>query len=426
MNSKKIEFDITRKIKVGDSPFKYVIYAHKYSADILIEDLISNKSILTNAYNLDTYLRISNCSIPWKPSFNGRYIEIDHGNVCEFMPLYSDKDRFAVLTFRIEKNIMPNIRTLSVEIPEHAKHLLKYENLHLGQRIPMVDNSIPDNIPENEQQELFQKSYNYLYKNIKEFEIENFKLELVESETYLVDENFNLIKLPKITCRVPLFQLFAILIPRLSIESPYYDSTKKAKRYYEFDRLFMKIDNKFYRFPYGNMATNDKPCLGSVARYLNSEDSIEDMMYAYLVTKEFNGDYVPNLKFNKSIQTTLNIEEIRKKVSEDNFEISFIDALFYLSQCNSIDEINKNIFLFTPNVPKEIIEIEEMERASKDTDPENNTIVIGTAATTTTYEYINTTHTEFVVPINTSTHLEIPADQTRVIHITNEELRGEE
>ena len=356
MNSvqKKIELNITKKVEVKNSPFRIIIYVHKNDCSILIEDVLSGKSILTSSYNIKDYLQIKCESTPWKETFNKMYIKINDGRLYSFTPLYHEDNRFALLTFKINKLTAPKIRTKIVNIPEIYTDIRK---LH-GTTIKMIDNTIPDILSEIEQQQFIEKSYNYLYKNIKEFETENFKLELVDNnDEFIVDENFNFIKRPIITCRLPLFKIYTIL-ERITKESE-----KNGETLYNYDcvNIFMRINNKFYRFPYGNVSSDsDRPCLGSSTNWTNKEDEyIQDIVYAHLVTSEFNGDYCPQLKFDNNIQTTLDIDLIREKVNNNQFDISFIDALFYLSQCKSIEEINKNIFIFTVNVPKEILEFEK-------------------------------------------------------------------
>jgi len=62
------------------------------------------------------------------------------------------------------------------------------------------------------------------------------------------------------------------------------------------------------------------------------------------------------IKFNNNIQTTLDIDWINDKISKDDFELSYIDVLYYLSNCKKIEDINFKLFLLSPNVPEEIQE----------------------------------------------------------------------
>jgi hypothetical protein len=57
------------------------------------------------------------------------------------------------------------------------------------------------------------------------------------------------------------------------------------------------------------------------------------------------------INFDNTVQISLDIEYVREKISRDDFSISFIDVLLYLSSCKDPSDVNLNLFLQSPNVP---------------------------------------------------------------------------
>jgi hypothetical protein len=115
----------------------------------------------------------------------------------------------------------------------------------------------------------------------------------------------------------------------------------------------MKINNTFYRFPYGNIYQNDQMCFGinSMQQMEEEPPSIGDVCYSHIITSNFNGDFSPMINFDNTIPISLDIDQIREKISKDDFSISFIDSLLYLSSCQDPKDINLKLFLQSPNVP---------------------------------------------------------------------------
>jgi len=335
---KSVTYNITKKVRVENSPFKIGIYVFKDRNRILIEDLETGKAIETDSYSIGDYIQLGEAETDWERSFDNTYIRFHEGHPEYFMHHYPEQNRYANLTINIIKKTCPFFRTKEVTNPT-TNHL----DL-------MIDHEITPEKTED-------KTYNYLFKNVKNFEVANFKLEMIESEqTIFVNEDYTCLKIPQITCRVPLFQLFSILRPKINL----YKYEQKVHFDYRHSLTIMKIDNEFYRFPYGNTSDIDQMCLGDyiVPQKNIQPDSIQDLSYAQIVTTIFNGDYNPHVKFNNQIQTTFDIGWIREKINKDDFEVSFMDVLFYLSQCKTLEEVNKKLFILTPNVPKQILEFE--------------------------------------------------------------------
>ena len=335
---KNITYNITKKVRVENSPFKIGIYVFKDRNRILIEDLETGKAVESDSYSINNYIKLGKTETDWERSFDNTYIRFHEGRPEYFMSHYPEQNRYANLTIDIVKKMCPFFTNKEVMNPT------------TNRRVIMIDNEIT---PEKKEE----KTYNFIFKNVKEFEVPNFKLEMVESErTSFVNEDFTPLKIPQITCRVPLFQVFSILKPKIHI----YEYEQKAYFDYQHNLTVTKMDNKFYRFPYGNTSDSDQMCLGgySVPRKNTQPDSIQDLSYAQIITTVFNGDYNPHVKFNNQIVTTFDIDWIREKINKDDFEVSFMDVLFYISQCETLEEVNKKLFILTPNIPKPILEFE--------------------------------------------------------------------
>jgi hypothetical protein len=335
---KNITYNITKKVRVDTSPFKIAIYVFKDRNRILIEDLETGKAVETNSYSINDYIKLGKTETDWERSFDNTYIRYHEGKPEYFMSHYPESNRYANLTIDIVKKMCPLFTNKEVMNPT------------TNRRVTMIDNEIT---PEKKEE----KTYNFIFKNVKDFEVPNFKLEMVESErTSFVNEDFTPLKIPQITCRVPIFQVFSILRPKIHI----YEYEQKAYFDYKHNLTVMKMDNKFYRFPYGNTSDSDQLCLGgySVPRKNTQPDSIQDLSYAQIITTVFNGDYNPHVKFNNQIVTTFDINWIREKINKDDFEVSFMDVLFYISQCETLEEVNKKLFILSPNIPKPILEFE--------------------------------------------------------------------
>ena len=335
-----ISYNIVKKVRVENSPFKIAIYIYKNQNKILVENLETGRCVEADSHTVNSYLKIQDIETAWKRSFDHSYVRYSKNNPEYFMPLYQETNRFATLRFKIVSRCAPQFRTIRVPHPTDS-----------NRTVQQVDNT------EVESTVSPLKPYNVLFKNIKDFETENFKLEMEDDDYYnICDENFEKLKTPYIECRVPLFQIYATLSPKIDLNHYY----SNGHFNYEQSLTVTKINDKFYRFPYGNTKDTDNVCLGSqnLGQY-KQPDSIQEVAYLYMVATHYNGDYTPHLKFNNDIPTTLDIDWIREKVNKNEFEFSFVDALFYLSQCETVEEVNLNMFILTPNIPEEIMDFEK-------------------------------------------------------------------
>lgn len=165
------------------------------------------------------------------------------------------------------------------------------------------------------------------------FETKRFKLMRSENSTI------------KIEATLPLFQVYSIF---------------KNNEQIGIQQVLtcMKWKNSFFRYPYGNSNTNDCLCYGdSIHKFTLKND-----IYAYylkLLIPPSNNDYAFHLRYGNEIPSSLEINQIREKINNNDFKVSLIDMLYYLSQCETIQDINLDVFLLTPNIPEEILEYEK-------------------------------------------------------------------
>ncbi len=326
---KTIDIDIIKSKYVKKSPFKFIIYVLEDSTNIIIENAQKGKAIITDAHHIQNIIRLSDIKTNWIKSFDDSFIKFNNDRIYYFMPLFPEDVRFVTLTSIINSTMLPNFKIVRKTHPE------------LGLQVAVIDNSSED----------YKSTYNYLFKNIKEFETDNFKLRFKDSIkneiNKIYDENFIPIKEIEITYTVPILKLYMILSPMFSSQRYDFNNTL----------IVMRYKNKFYRFPYGNVNNGDWLCFGRENTELKKQSiSIANFCYYQIITTIFNGDYSPLIKFNNKIQTTLDIDWINNKISKNDFELSYVDVLYYLSNCKKIEDINFQLFLLSPNVPKEILE----------------------------------------------------------------------
>ena len=320
-----IKINALKQIHVKDSPFDIIVYILKDSENILIEDQKTGKSILIHSSYINEYLKIANNETNWIKSFNGVYTKYKSPSLFHFMPINQSKEKYVTLSFQINKMFAPRIKT-------------QYSTEHKCHIVLEVDETDPE----------YQRTHKYLYKNIKDFKTKNFEITMIDYETAAVKfNNSEPMKLPIIICKLPIFEIF------MCVQTPENSKTIGI------DQIFIKIENEFYRFPYGNSSSSDKLCLGEYIKHSSIKENvqIQDFLYTRLISSPFNGDYIAHIRHNNDVQTSLDLEDIKTKINNDDFNISFIDMIYYLSQCKSIKDINKKIFLLTPNIPDGLEEI---------------------------------------------------------------------
>lgn len=141
---------------------------------------------------------------------------------------------------------------------------------------------------------------------------------------------------------------------------------------FSLNKIFMQIDGKFYRFPYGNVNSSDNICLGNSKRDFKRLDQI----YPGIITSEFNTDYGFNVKPHKlkdegriernrgevnssSLHVitvpTFDLDHINMQIQLKNFNrIGFIDYMYFLSNLETLDDSSIfESFLKVPKMPWE-------------------------------------------------------------------------
>jgi hypothetical protein len=132
---------------------------------------------------------------------------------------------------------------------------------------------------------------------------------------------------------------------------PLWAMVKKEVSGYALEKMYIKVDDEFYRFPYGNINSTDGVCLGggNTKRFTNPHQ-----MWVNFVTTPFNTDYAFNLRTNR-IQDlrrfrnqenshlvsipSFNLEEISIRLSTKKYDhISFLDGIYYLSNIKDFEE----------------------------------------------------------------------------------------
>ncbi len=332
-----VDIDILEHVEVKHSPFELIIYSFKDNEKILIENCEHQTAFVGSHDRINEYISYCSPQIDWTPFIGGSYIKFEGESFIQsFFPLYKEENRFANLVFECDRHMYPKFNTRSLTDNELTRFKEKYENIKLNLQTTEVGTVINDDSP---------LAYKNLCKNIRPFETDVFKLEFMPPRRdYIVDEEINLLPAIVVTCRLPLFKIYVSL-------------SVNADSHRALHQIFMKIDDEFYRFPYGNVSGNDELCLG---RYQIDwfDVPIQNSIYYYLIITAFNGDYSPYLRHTNRVPTTFDLDWIKSKVSDDDFSISFLDALFYLSNCKTPEEVNKKIFFLSPNVPKRIIDLE--------------------------------------------------------------------
>ncbi len=158
---------------------------------------------------------------------------------------------------------------------------------------------------------------------------------------------------------LPIWPLWAL------IKSPIKESNEEKT--FVLSKLFMKIDDQFYRFPYGNVNGSDGVCTGA---HNNGHFKEVNQVWANWITTKFNFDYKQNLKANtlddptanrmkkmyELLPVTYDLEHINMMVHYGRMDrVNIIDFLFYLSHIEMFDHIDyTKLFFKHPGVPEKV------------------------------------------------------------------------
>ena len=321
-----LTLNVYKPVETRKSPFDTIVYILDNGETFLIENPQIGKTIVADIYSIQKLFHLTEVKTDWLRTFDGQYVKFENETVFHFLPLFYESVRYPTLTFEIFNRNAPTFRTINKDVNVNG-------NRHL---VRCIDNEIIESSSKTKE-----TTYNYLFQNVKPFQTDNFQLELDEDFQHHLyyEDGVTLLPNIKITCTLPVFQLYAIM-------------HRRASYGYNCELLVMKIDNTFYRFPYGNIYQNDRMCFGFNSNRVEIEPpSIAEACYSHIITSNFNGDFTPMINFDNTVQISLDIEYVREKISRDDFSISFIDVLLYLSSCKDPSDVNLNLFLQSPNVP---------------------------------------------------------------------------
>lgn len=137
---------------------------------------------------------------------------------------------------------------------------------------------------------------------------------------------------------------------------------------YTLKTVYMKCEDQFYRFPYGNVSGSDQVCTGAANNgYFKNAEQI----WINWFTTVFNRDYTLNLKANKfyfkmfttnrsgmketSIEPTFDLDEIALKLYTKNYNnLSLLDVFYYLTNVEEFDNLQMDkLFIKLPQKPWE-------------------------------------------------------------------------
>lgn len=321
-----LTLNVYKPVETKNSPFDTIVYIFNNNEKFLVEIPRIGKTVISDIYTIQKLFYLTKVKTDWLRTFDGQYVKFENETVFHFLPLFYESVRYPTLTFEIFNRNAPTFRTINKDVNVNG-------NRHL---VRCIDNEIIESSSKTKE-----TTYNYLFQNVKPFQTDNFQLELDEDFQHHLyyEDGVTLLPNIKITCTLPVFQLYAIM-------------HRSASYGYNCELLAMKIDNTFYRFPYGNIYQSDQMCFGINSNRVEIEPpSIAEACYSHIITSNFNGDFTPMINFDNTVQISLDIEYVREKISRDDFSISFIDVLLYLSSCKDPSDVNLNLFLQSPNVP---------------------------------------------------------------------------
>jgi len=114
--------------------------------------------------------------------------------------------------------------------------------------------------------------------------------------------------------------------------------------------LFMQINNKFYKWVFGNVSSSNIYCYGSTIFNSNTLQSI----YINVVDSKFNSDYGFNFNYDitNSGLTTIDKNELFDKISKHKQTLS---ESFYILSAITEDEFDKIIDMFIEVNPFDIL-----------------------------------------------------------------------
>ena len=302
-----MNLNILKQYKTNSSPFSTVIYIINDKNKILIEDLKTGKSEILDSYRISDYISIRTTKTPFIKIFDDLYIAVDKNSKLMFFRINNETPFQTIINC--------NSRNLPYMKLKHPSRILNYKH----------------------------------FKNLKEMKNEKntFSIKFSEASSLEIltdDNNYIDFHYPIITCKLPFFKTYFLT------------------EVYKQMKIFIKIADTYYRFPYGNVNQNDTMCIrfhGEFYNYFKNINILKEYYMSNLLVSPFNGDMEPFINHNRKTEISLDLKSVQNKINNNNFNISFIDVLYYLSECESEEDVNPNLFIKTPNIPEEILNDKE-------------------------------------------------------------------
>jgi hypothetical protein len=310
-----LEIPVLRKYTTN-SPFKYIIYIHDNN-NVLLENTKTGKFKEISRYDIKKYISINTNDSDWVEAFKDIYIKLCNENEIQyFLPLFDEPHRIQTTCFIIP-DYLPEYRNGSTYPPARDEDI---------EFLKMLDQ-----------------------KNDSDFEISILN-DGYHSPLMNLDKHGNQLYRIFIKCNLPIFKTYAFIL-------------LNDKRSLKDIKFVCEIAGEFYRFPYGNSYMSDSMCLpssGSISKNsvtIRNIEHFKDTIYYLLTCSTYNADLNRFVRYNSKCSTTLDLDKITKNINNlsENLEstVSFIDVLYYLSK-TSVEQINKNVFIRTPNIPSDL------------------------------------------------------------------------
>ena len=117
---------------------------------------------------------------------------------------------------------------------------------------------------------------------------------------------------------------------------------------YRVKTIWTEINNQFYRFPYGNVDSNDYLCMGTSEGF----SGIKHFLFQFLVKTFKAHDYGVVIKHSKDYKNVdmpniFNLDYIHKKIFNDETDcLSVLSIYYYLANLIELNDFNWDLLLY--------------------------------------------------------------------------------
>jgi hypothetical protein len=282
-----------------NSPFDKIIYTLKSSSALIIEDVDSNKIYKCNTNQINKFISIKTNATDWIQLPDKTFFRLNNKEINQIFPLIEEDYRMVMLKFYFEA-----------------------KNTDIIEKI-----------------EKFKQFKETLEKVIEEKNINNSKFKLIVNKISV-----------SLQCELPLFKTYL----NCGTHNVIHNNSVFA------EELFISYKGIIYKYPYGNVSRDNKPCFNETVAFKKNGSLIElkDYYFSILVNKSSNLDYSYHLPMSPGVFETIptfNIDDIEIRI-KNKLTVSLIDCLYYLSIKDpnqiidgilipvTITETKKNIF----------------------------------------------------------------------------------